>query len=73
MSFPKIKIPAKLNSRKLWFVLGYAIFVVLNDQLGWNISDGVTVKLRDMIALWVGVEGARDVVVAFNDSKYRNK
>lgn len=59
----------KFKSRKLWFAIITAVLVVLNTELGWGIPADVIDKVIFLVATWIGVEGAADVVSRFVSAK----
>lgn len=63
----KIKIPAKLQSRKLWLPLIAGLIVGLNDVLNWGLDEGTINKFVTLAVAYVFGEGIVDYGRARNN------
>lgn len=51
----------RASSRKFLLTLGTAILIVLNKRFAWGLQDADIYTIVGIIALYVGVEGIKDI------------
>jgi len=57
------------RSRKFTTAIAGAIFVVLNDGLGWGIGEEAINQMLTMLGIWIGGEALTDAVGSLKPKK----